>query len=65
VAETDRHLEIGGTGHTILRLAEALGIDLILVGSHGRHGLASLLGSTARTVLNGAKCDVLAVRIKA
>jgi universal stress protein A len=39
-------------------------VDLIVLGSHGRHGLAVLLGSTARSVLNGAGCDVLAVRIK-
>ena len=37
--------------------------DLIVVGSHGRHGLALLLGSTASGVLHGAPCDVLAVRV--
>lgn len=37
--------------------------DLIVVGSHGRHGLSLLLGSTANAVLHGAPCDVLAVRI--
>jgi universal stress protein A len=37
--------------------------DLLVVGSHGRHGLALLLGSTANAVLHGAPCDVLAVRI--
>jgi len=54
------------TGHTeteIHRLAEELEIDLIIVGSHGRHGLALLLGSTANSVLHGACCDVLAVRV--
>ena len=35
----------------------------LVVGSHGRHGLALLLGSTANAVLHGAPCDVLAVRI--
>ncbi len=64
VAPEDRHIEIGGTGHTILRVAGELQVDLIVLGSHGRHGLAVLLGSTARSVLNGAGCDVLAVRIK-
>jgi universal stress protein A len=64
VAPEDRHIEIGGTGHTILRVAGELEVDLIVLGSHGRHGLAVLLGSTARSVLNGAGCDVLAVRIK-
>jgi len=36
----------------------------IVVGSHGRHGLALLLGSTANDILHGAPCDVLAVRLK-
>ena len=44
--------------HTIAR-----DFDLIVVGSHGRHGLALLLGSTANGVLHGANCDVLAVRV--
>ncbi len=55
------------TGHTeteIHRAAEELGTDLVIVGSHGRHGLALLLGSTANGVLHGAKCDVLAIRVK-
>jgi universal stress protein A len=64
VPHEDRHIEIGTTGRTILRLSAELKVDLIILGSHGRHGLAALLGSTARTVLNGADCDVLAVRIK-
>jgi universal stress protein A len=34
-----------------------------VVGSHGRHGLALLLGSTANDVLHGAPCDVLAVKL--
>jgi universal stress protein A len=34
------------------------------VGSHGRHGLALLLGSTANSVLHGSPCDVLAVRVR-
>ncbi len=38
-------------------------VDLIIVGSHGRHGLALLLGSTANSVLHHAHCDVLAVRL--
>ena len=45
------------------RAAEAKGADVIVVGSHGRHGLALLLGSTANGVLHGATCDVLAVRV--
>ena len=38
-------------------------VDLIVIGSHGRHGIGLLLGSTANAVLHHAPCDVLAVRI--
>ena len=51
------------TKEGILGAAQDHGLDLIVVGSHGRHGLALLLGSTANAVLHGAPCDVLAVRI--
>jgi universal stress protein A len=51
------------TKEGILGAARDRGADLIVVGSHGRHGLALLLGSTANAVLHGAPCDVLAVRI--
>lgn len=54
------------TGHTeteIHRVADENDVDLIIVGSHGRHGLSLLLGSTANGVLHGAHCDVLAVRV--
>ncbi|SBS31481.1 hypothetical protein MAQ5080_01987 [Marinomonas aquimarina] len=54
----------GGIESEIHRTAEDLEADLIIVGSHGRHGLALLLGSTANGVLHGAPCDVLAVRVK-
>lgn len=47
----------------IVRLAEKIAADLIVAGSHGRHGLALLLGSTANGVLHHAPCDLLAVRI--
>jgi universal stress protein A len=52
------------TKQGILDTARQQAIDLIVVGSHGRHGLALLLGSTANAVLHGAECDVLAVRIR-
>lgn len=64
VPAEDRHIELGTTGRSILHAATEFNVDLIILGSHGRHGLAALLGSTARTVLNGAGCDVLAVRIR-
>ncbi len=59
-----RHLVYGQPRQEIHRLATELDCDLVVVGSHGRHGLALLLGSTANDVLHGAPCDVLAVRLK-
>lgn len=64
VPQEQRFLEIGSTGKTVLRVAQEQSADLIVVGSHGRHGLAALLGTTASSVVNGATCDVLAVRIQ-
>jgi universal stress protein A len=58
-----QYLDRGHAATQILRLAEDKGVDLIVVGSHGRHGWRLLLGSTANAVLHGARCDVLAVRI--
>ena len=63
VPEQDRWLEIGSPKHEIPRIAMEIESDLIVVGSHGRHGLSLLLGSTANGVLHHAKCDVLAVRL--
>ncbi len=54
----------GNTETEIHQVASNEESDLIIVGSHGRHGLALLLGSTANGVLHGAPCDVLAVRVK-
>ncbi|HEX8543711.1 MAG TPA: universal stress protein [Pseudomonas sp.] len=60
----DAHLVYGQPRQEIHELAKKENCDLIVVGSHGRHGLALLLGSTANDVLHGAPCDVLAVRLK-
>jgi universal stress protein A len=63
VGTDDQYLIFGRPESEIHTLANEIGADLIVVGSHGRHGLALLLGSTANGVLHGAPCDVLAVRV--
>lgn len=63
VPENQRWLIWGNPKDEICGLAEKESVDLIIVGSHGRHGLALLLGSTANDVLHHAPCDVLAVRL--
>lgn len=65
VPTTHQHLIFGRPESEIQRAAEAQDADLIVVGSHGRHGLSLLLGSTANGVLHGAKRDILAVRVGA
>lgn len=64
VPQDSLFLEMGSPKLEIIRVAEENKVDLIVVGSHGRHGLALLLGSTANGVLHHATCDVLAVRLK-
>lgn len=57
------HVLVGQPATELHHLAGQEGADLIIVGSHGRKGFALLLGSTSNSVLHGASCDVLAVRV--
>lgn len=63
VPTIDRLIRVGSTGHLIDDVAAELEVDLVVLGSHGRHGLLGLFGSTARTVLRHSRCDVLCVKI--
>ena len=58
------HIAFGRPATVIHTVAQNLGADLIVVGSHGKHGIQLLLGSTANTVVHGSQCDVLTIRIK-
>lgn len=54
--------EIGSPGPVICRQAKELGVDLIVVGSHGRKGLSEmLLGSVSNYVVHHASCSVMIV----
>ncbi len=64
IAAFRRWMVWGVPGQEIVQMAGQEQVDLIIVGSHGRHGLALLLGSTANGVLHHAKCDVLAIRLQ-
>jgi universal stress protein A len=46
----------------IVRFAEEQGIDLIVLGSHGHHGITAIVGSTTSGVMHRASCDVFVVR---
>jgi len=58
------HVKSGVAKFVITEFAKENAVDLIVIGSHSRHGLSQFLGSTARAVLNKADCDVLAVKVK-
>lgn len=55
-----RHLLIGDPADKIVEFAQEEGIDLIVLGSHGRTGIARfVMGSVAEVVVRKAKCSVL------
>lgn len=58
------HLLTGTPAREIHAFAEERGCDLIVIGTHGQKGVQLLLGATANSVLHGACCDVLAVRVR-
>lgn len=63
IAKDDTRVESGRAKLAILKAAEDLNVDLIVIGSHGHHGMvSSILGSTAAAVADHAKCDVFLVR---
>jgi len=64
LVEPKLRVEAGNTKAEILRVAEEEGVDLIVLGSRERHGLAILVNFTEDTILHAAHCDVLAVRLR-
>lgn len=56
----------GDVRDVVLEVAKQLDVDLIVIGTHGRHGLGrALLGSVAEAVVRAAPCPVLTVGAKA
>jgi nucleotide-binding universal stress UspA family protein len=54
----------GFANDVVVQYAESVHAELIVVGTHGRSGLARLtLGSTAAAVIESAPCSVLVVRL--
>jgi nucleotide-binding universal stress UspA family protein len=60
----ETRLILGLDQEEILRTAEEVGCDLIVMGSHGRTGLGRLLmGSVAESVMPRASCPVMIVKL--
>lgn len=57
------HLEFGKPGDVILRIAEDLGVDLVVMGTKPHSALRRrFLGATVDKVIDHAHCSVLVVR---
>lgn len=57
------HIHVGQPAEVIAKIAGELGCDLIIMGTHGRSGVAGLvIGSVANRVLHLASCPVLLVK---
>ncbi len=55
---------MGDPAEEILKLADQMGADLIVMGARGRSGIFRfLMGSVSRKVLDHARCPVLLVRV--
>ncbi len=59
----DKHRVLDGEPAAAIHAHAANGSELVVVGSHGRHGWRLLFGSTPNAVLHGTPCDVLAVHV--
>ena len=56
-------VEVGPASQVIADTASKLGVDMIIMATHGRTGLSHLLlGSVAERVVRAASCPVLTVR---
>lgn len=63
VAEVHSRVGVGSPAYEIVEIAELGHFDLIVMGTHGRTGVAhAVLGSVAEKVVRRAKCPVLTVR---
>jgi nucleotide-binding universal stress UspA family protein len=60
---TGSHLRLGGVAEEIVKLAEELGADLIVMGSQGHTGVRRVIeGSISDLIVNHARCPVMIVR---
>jgi len=63
IAKKNVAIKFGKPYEQICMLAEKKNADLIILGTHSKKGLHALIGSTANTVTNYAKCDVSLIKI--
>ena len=57
-------VEIGVPWQIICSVAKEENVDMVIIGSHGYHGLDRVIGTTAAKVVNHCDRSVLVVRMK-
>ncbi len=57
-------VQLGTPKHEISQFVKDNNCDLIVMGSHGRHGISLLLGSTANAILHAMPCDILTIKLE-
>jgi nucleotide-binding universal stress UspA family protein len=61
----EEHVRVGYPARSIRAFVEENGVDLVVMGSHGRSGLSKvLLGSVSEKVLRGTRVPVLVVDVR-
>ena len=64
-ANVESTLVLGPPADEILTVADVRGVDLVVLGTHGRHGLArAVMGSVAESVVRRARVPVLTTHAK-
>ena len=63
LSDAAQHVVLGTPKYEISQFVKDQHCDLVVLGSHGQHGIGLLLGSTANAVLHDMPCDVLAVKV--
>ena len=60
----EHRLVVGEPAAEIVRIARKEGVEMIVMGTHGRSGLSRLImGSVAESVMRQAPCPVLTYRL--
>ena len=62
ITAQSRTIEAHSPAHAVVDLAQEVDADLIIVGTHSRHGLSKLmLGSCSEGIIRSATCPVLTI----
>lgn len=64
VGTVHHHVARGRPAHEIMRVAERIGAEMLVIGGHGRGRLRALVGSVAEKVVRHATCPVVCVKTK-